>query len=198
MGRKPQYTTDDILDAALGLVTSAGPSAATATAVGKVLGAPSGSVYHRFASRDELMARLWLRSITRYQDGLLAALALPDAEIALHAAIDHAFDWTQENRNEAQLLLQYDKADLVAHWPNTLAAELKALNARVRKSLREFTERRYGSVTPELLDKVMFALIDMPYAAVRRHLPDRGEPAPWLREFIHAGAQNLLSGAEKA
>ncbi|MBA0046540.1 TetR/AcrR family transcriptional regulator [Mycobacteroides sp. LB1] len=196
MGRKPQYTADDILDAALSLVASGGPSAATAAAVGKVLGAPSGSVYHRFASRDELVARLWLRSITRYQDGILAALAMPDPDDALAATIDHAFDWTQQNRNEALLLLQYEKADLVAHWPDTLAAELTSLNSRVRKALREYAERRFEAVTHELLDKMVFTLIDMPYAAIRRHLPDRGEPAPWLREFIHSSARNLLSGAE--
>ncbi|RIT19671.1 TetR/AcrR family transcriptional regulator, partial [Mycobacteroides abscessus] len=36
MGRKPQYSADDILDAALGLVAAGGPSAATATAIGRV------------------------------------------------------------------------------------------------------------------------------------------------------------------
>lgn len=193
MGRKPQYTADDILDAALGLVAAGGPSAATAMAIGRALGAPSGSIYHRFSSRDELMARLWMRSIARYQDGILATLGLPDPDDALAATIDHAFEWTKTHRNEALLLLQYEKADLVAHWPDTLATELTSLNSRVRKALREYTERRCGEVTAESIDKVMFALIDMPYAAVRRHLPDKGEPAPWLREFIHASARNLLS-----
>lgn len=195
MGRKPQYSADDILDAALGLVAAGGPSAATATAIGRVLGAPSGSIYHRFSSRDELMARLWLRSIARYQDGILGALSRPDPDDALGAAISHAFDWTSENRNEALLLLQYEKADLVARWPDTLAADLKSLNSRVRKALREYTKHRYGAVTPELTDKVMFALIDMPYAAVRRHLPDKGEPAPWLREFVRSSAYTLLARA---
>lgn len=195
MGRKPRYTADDILDAALGLVATGGPSAATAAAIGRTLGAPSGSIYHRFSSRDELMARLWLRSIARYQDGILVALSLSDPDGALAAAIDHAFDWTKRHRNEALLLLQYDKADLVAHWPGTLAEELTSLNSRVRKALREYTERRYGAITPELIDKMMFAVIDMPYAAVRRHLPDKGEPAPWLREFMHTSARNLLAPA---
>ncbi len=193
MGRKPQYTADDILDAALALVSTGGPSAATATAIGRTLGAPSGSIYHRFSSRDELMARLWLRSIARYQAGILAALALPDPQEALAAAIDHAFEWTGTNRNEALLLLQYEKADLVARWPDTLAADLAALNSQVRMALREYAGRQFGGVTPEVLDKVVFALIDMPYAAVRRHLPDKGDPAPWLREFIHTSARNLLS-----
>ncbi|MFV8309247.1 TetR/AcrR family transcriptional regulator [Mycobacteroides chelonae] len=193
MGRKAQYTADDILDAALTLVTSGGPSAATASAIGRVLGAPSGSIYHRFASRDELMARLWLRSIARYQNGILAALRLSDLDDALAATIDHAFQWTTANRNEAQLLLQYEKADLVAHWPDTLAMELTTLNSRVRMALRDYTEHRFGAITPELIDKTMFALIDMPYAAVRRHLPDRGEPAPWLHEFVRASARELLA-----
>ncbi|OHU79170.1 TetR/AcrR family transcriptional regulator [Mycobacteroides chelonae] len=193
MGRKAQYTADDILDAALALVTSGGPPAATASAIRRILGAPSGSIYHRFASRDELMARLWLRSIARYQNGILAALCLPDLDDALTATIDHAFDWTAANRNEAQLLLQYEKADLVAHWPDTLAAELTTLNSRVRTALREYTGHRFGAITPELIDKTMFALIDMPYAAVRRHLPNRGEPAPWLRQFVRASARELLA-----
>ncbi|MBB4854148.1 hypothetical protein HNP40_001528 [Mycobacteroides chelonae] len=63
----------------------------------------------------------------------------------------------------------------------------------MRKALREFVKRRYGTTTPESLDKVMFALIDMPYAAVRRHLPAKGEPTPWLRQFIHTSARCLLA-----
>lgn len=197
VGRRPQFTAQDILDAALELVATGGPSAASTTAIAKAVSAPSGSVYHRFSSRDELMATLWLRSIARYQDGVIAALATPDPDEALAAAIDHAFDWTHEHRNEALLLLQYDKADLVDAWPDTLAADLKTLNSRVRKALRDYTDRRFDAVSPELMDKVMFAIIDMPYAAVRRHLPDKGEPAPWLRDFVHASARDLLALAVK-
>lgn len=197
MGRRPHYRADDILDAALELVATGGPSAATTAAVARALGAPSGSVYHRFASRDELMARLWLRSIARYQDGILTALANPDSDDALTEAIDHAFDWTHRHRNEALLLIQYGKEDLVANWPHTLAAELKELNSRVRKSLRDYAERRYGDHTPEQFDRVMFAIVDLPYAAVRRHLPNKGEPAPWLRAFVHESARNALTAGTR-
>ena len=52
-------------------------AAATVSRIATSVGAPVGSVYHRFASRDVLMAELWLRTITRFQDGYLAALSCP-------------------------------------------------------------------------------------------------------------------------
>ena len=54
-----------------------GARALTIDAVTRATSAPVGSIYHRFRSIDELLARLWLRAAQRSQDaGLEAAAAL--------------------------------------------------------------------------------------------------------------------------
>ena len=56
MGRPPKFTVDDMLDAAADLLVDGGLPALTATGVARHLRAASGSVYHRFGTRDELAA----------------------------------------------------------------------------------------------------------------------------------------------
>ncbi|MEE4025199.1 TetR/AcrR family transcriptional regulator [Gordonia sp. PKS22-38] len=193
MGRKPRFSTDEILDAALELVIEGGPAAASASAVARRIGAPSGSVYHRFAGRDEMMARLWLRTISRYQEGIISALRLDDVTEAARATVAHCFDWTATHPGESALLLQYDKQDLLRSWPDTLAAELRTHNHQTREVVRAYARRRFGSADAEVMDRVTFALVDLPYAAVRRHLPDRGRPAEWLRDFTLRSAEAILA-----
>ncbi|AZG47908.1 TetR/AcrR family transcriptional regulator [Gordonia insulae] len=193
MGRKPRFSADEILDAALTLVIEDGPAAATATAIGQAIGAPSGSVYHRFASRDELMAKLWLRTIVRYQAGAVAALQIDDVVVAGRSAVRYCFDWTAAHPGESALLLQYDDRDLSRTWPDTLARELRQHNRAAREALRAYARRRFGADDGEVMDRLTFAVVDLPYAAVRRHLPDRGRPSEWLRDHIIRSADAILT-----
>ena len=59
------------MDAAMRLVAEGGPNAATVAGIAGALGAPVGSIYHRFKSRDLLLARLWIRTVKRFQVGFL-------------------------------------------------------------------------------------------------------------------------------
>jgi hypothetical protein len=60
MPRLPEYDTDQIVRAAGRLIASSGPGAATIGAIARAVGAPTGSIYHRFRSRDVLLAEVWL------------------------------------------------------------------------------------------------------------------------------------------
>ena len=75
MARPRLHGDDAVLDAARDVVLEAGSGAATTAAVSARSGAPVGSLYHRFGSRDRLLAELWLRTVRRFQDGLLAVAA---------------------------------------------------------------------------------------------------------------------------
>jgi AcrR family transcriptional regulator len=178
VGRPPKFDSQQILDATALLIAEGGPEQATVASIAKRLGAPSGSIYHRFESRDLLLARLWIRTVNRAQQGFLAALAIEDIEQAARQAALHIPRWSRQYRAEASVLLLYRREDLAGRWPDELGDELVALNQNLQDAVRRFTRRRFGRVTPSLLQTVAFALIDVPYGACRRYLlAGRAPPA---------------------
>src|SRR5258708_38828756 len=74
MGRLRLYTSDQILDGARGLVLGEGVAAATIGNIARASGAPAGSIYYRFDSRETLLAELWIRAVERAQRHCLAAV----------------------------------------------------------------------------------------------------------------------------
>ena len=57
---KRLFEDADFLAAARDLAAAGGPASVTVSSVTGRLGAPVGSFYHRFASRDVLLANVWL------------------------------------------------------------------------------------------------------------------------------------------
>ncbi|MFI6511017.1 TetR/AcrR family transcriptional regulator [Streptosporangium sp. NPDC050855] len=160
VGRPARFTEERILDAALETVALEGVAGATVAAIAARLGAPAGSIYHRFPSRDLLLARLWIRCVHRFQEGFLDALAARDLE---RAAV-HTPRWCREHLAEARVLLLHRPADLVARWSAELGEELAALDARTASALTA------AAGDPSERERLLFALVDVPYGAVRRHL----------------------------
>ncbi|WP_132992984.1 TetR/AcrR family transcriptional regulator [Gordonia zhaorongruii] len=190
MGRRPKFTSDELLDAALAVAIADGPAAVTAAAVSRSVGAPSGSVYHRFPTSDDILARLWLRTITEYQSGFTAALSADDTVAGARAAISHTFDWCAAHPDRARLLLTFDE-QTISGISTATAAALREHNDAARNVLTEFTRRHFGSAGREEFDRAMYAVVDLPYGAVRRHLPG-GRPRPWLRATVVATADLVL------
>jgi AcrR family transcriptional regulator len=195
MGRAPKYTEDAILDAALELTADDGAHAATVVAIAKKLGAPSGSIYHRFPSRDLILATLWVRTINRFQTGFLAALAEPDTRQAARRAVAHILRWTSDHRNEAKLLTMYRRKDLLDAWPDELGAALTPLNDAVAAAVGEFVRRHFGTVDATTTARASFALIEIPYAAARHLLRDE-RAHPWLLEMTTSATLAALTAGE--
>lgn len=194
MGRTAKYTDQQILDAALELVAEDGPHAASAVAIAKRLGAPSGSIYHRFASRDLILATLWIRTVKRFQHGFLDALATGDMRLAADRAVAHTLAWTLAHRDEATVLTMYRREVLIALWPDELGDELASLNDSVTTAIMHFTQRRFGAVTKETAGITRFALVEIPYAAARQLLAS-ARPLPWLEPAaLLASAAALRTG----
>src|SRR4051794_21807450 len=113
MGRA-KFSQGDFLAAALAILAEHGPSAVTVGSISERLSAPTGSFYHRFASRNVLLGELWLRTVLNFQQGLSAAI---DAGDGLRAAL-HTPAWVREHLDEARLLLLYHRDDFVrGEWP---------------------------------------------------------------------------------
>lgn len=175
MGRKPRFTDDDFFDAALRVIARGSAAACTVGDVAAELEAPVGSVYHRFASREELLARLWLRTVRRFQESYLAVLnAATRGDAAPAEPVRAVFRWVREHPDEAGLLLLHRRRDLVARWPGELGAEAATLNDELAEAFQAYARRRIGSGDHAAVERVMFALVDIPYAAVRRPLGTAG------------------------
>ncbi|MCO1656671.1 TetR/AcrR family transcriptional regulator [Pseudonocardia humida] len=192
MGRPARFPADLILDGAARLLAEGGPGAATTTAVAAAIGAPSGSLYHRFGSRDLLLARLWVRTVGRFQAVFLAALAHPDLD---RAAVDAAVAvpvWCRAHPDEARVLLLHRRAELVGRWPAELDGELATLNDAVAAALAEHTRRRYGTAGGAELARATFALVDVPHAAVRRHVAAGVAPPAEVDALVRETVAALL------
>jgi AcrR family transcriptional regulator len=65
MARPRLHSRDDLLDVAEQLVTSGDPAGLTLRSLATSSGASNGTIYHAFRSKEELLARLWLRATAR-------------------------------------------------------------------------------------------------------------------------------------
>ncbi|MCX8557407.1 TetR/AcrR family transcriptional regulator [Mycolicibacterium mucogenicum] len=169
MGRPPQHTADDFLDAAARLFVTGGARALTMNAVARAVGAPSGSIYHRFPDRAALLAALWLRTTTAFQRGYLEALGeQPTADSAVGAAV-WLVDWCRGHLPEAVVLQAGARAFEPDAWSEASRTELSAAEGDSRRRL-EAAVRSLAKQTGRPDDQIAFALLDLPLAAVRRHL----------------------------
>jgi AcrR family transcriptional regulator len=191
-----KHETDAILDATRALVLAEGPRAASVSAIAKVSGAPAGTLYHRFGNRDGVVTAAWLRALERFQAGVMAADRADALEtcVAMAAA---AVEFARHHNEDARLLLTMRPDDLRDAEPDpSFDATLTAMNAPLRQRLHHLTRRLGGRGDARSVDAVYRAVVDLPYAVVRRHAHD--DPWPrWLTADVEASVRALLSVAHR-
>src|SRR5512137_519029 len=119
MGRIAHFNHEQFVDAALKIAAGQGPAAVTMAAVAGEIGAPVGSVYHRFLSRDTLLAEVWLKVVSSFQEEFLMLLKNGNG---LEAAL-FTPGWVRSHPEEARILLLYRQEELSGGaWPEELKA----------------------------------------------------------------------------
>lgn len=180
MGRA-KFLQTDFLTAALAIATERGPAAVTVASISERLGSPTGSFYHRFASRNVLLGALWLRTVLQFQEGISAAL---DAGDGLRAVL-HTPVWVREHLDEARLLLLYHRDDFVqGEWPEELRERVAAQTQGMTAGSGRFARLVFGHDGPEEIRRSQFLLAEVPVAAVRQHLLRREPPPPIVDRLI--------------
>ncbi len=198
MPRPAKFSEDQILDVSRDLVVQSGPATLTMTAVARLLGAPSGSLYHRFPARDTLAAALWIRGVRRFQNGYLAKLSNPDPLNAALGAAGHVVTWSRANLSDARLLMQFRSSDLVhGPWPQALRHENFRLQHQLEAGIGDL-QTAFGATEPAERHRVSYAVIDVPYGAVRPALL-AGKPPPdstdvLVAETVEHTLKPFLSG----
>lgn len=186
-----KHETDVILDAARALVLDGGPRAASVAAIAKSSGAPAGTLYHRFGNRNGILTAAWLRALQRFQARAMAAQADTPMETAVAMAVA-CIGFTRELPEDARLLLTIRPGDLLDGEPDTAFSEtLAAMNAPLNQRIGTLARQLFGSSNARSVDVVARAVVDLPYAVVRRHAHD--EPMPrWLEADVEASVRAVL------
>lgn len=171
MPRPQVHPTDAMLDAARDVLLQDGSRSATIERIADASGAPTGSIYHRFGSRDELIARLWMRAVYRSQASFLTALEEPDAKQAALAAALSIIDFCEEHPADARLLVSFRRDDLIRSAPQgPLVDELAELNRPIERAVVDLARQLYGTRSRPALDRTLMVVFDLPYGAARRYL----------------------------
>lgn len=172
MPSQSKYQSDDFLDAAAAIVADAGSTdALTLSAVLRATGAPSGSLYYRFPDRPSLLGALWQRTVADYHTATRAAFDQVESE-AVDTAIRIARDtvrWCRNNPHAASVLLAGRRALGANTWSTELREAIDAENS-VREAQTRTLVNQIRTETGLRLDIVLLAVIDLPYAAVRRYI----------------------------
>ena len=198
MPRRSRFSEFQILDATAAIVAAGGPGAATIGAIGNRLNAPSGSIYHRFASRDVLLGRLWLTKAAFFQNGFTAALAEPDpAKAGLAAALSMPRA-VRDDFAGARIMLLHRRDDFLdGDWPPDMAAEAIRLKHQIDEAMNDIVRRLFGRVGPETFQLAYFAMIDVPLAAVRRHVANNEMPPRSVEDLIARTYAALIAPARR-
>lgn len=194
MPRPKLHSSEGILDATRTLVLESGVAAATVAGIAKASGAPAGSLYHRFGSRNTLLAHLWIRAARRSQARFTAAIGShgDPLEAAVAAALS-VYDFAREEHADARLLVSFRREDLIhAPLPPDVGRELRELNRPVERAFADLARRLYGSASKGALEVIALGVFDLPYGALRRRLISGDELPAGLRAQLERAVRAVL------
>jgi AcrR family transcriptional regulator len=187
------HSDESILDAARGLVLDGGARAVTIDAIALASGAPKGSLYHRFASLNDLLAEMWIRAARRAQADFLRALEQSDPMAAALAAACSLHDSAAAHPGDARLLASMRREDLIeAPLSPRLTGELDELNRPLELAIGDLARRLFGSATRRNIEATLCAVSDIPIGVIRRHLIAGSELPSGLRAQLEAATRAVL------
>lgn len=201
MARPRLHALDDLLDAAEQLVVSGGPAGFTLRGLAANTGVSNGSIYHAFGSRDELLARLWLRATARLgaimNDALPAAMDDPGATAARQAVVGTALAPVVLARRypaSAQPFFGHRRDQLfsTALTPAT-ATELTQVQERFVARLILLARGVWDRADRIAVDAIAACVVDIPGGMLRRTLLDSGTVGEATERRIEAAVRAVLA-----
>jgi AcrR family transcriptional regulator len=192
MGRKAYFRNEEFIDAAIQIIAEEGLGALTIAGLSTRVTAPIGSVYHRFPSRDALVAELWLNIIESFQNEFLKILQ----EDGLQATLS-CLQWVRNHQSEARVMLLYHIDDLTTgEWPQDLQKRARRLEKELQEGITAFTKKQFGRVTKENMDRAIFALHDAPIGILRRYLHENKIPPQSVADLIRETYEAIIEKAK--
>ncbi|WP_417481597.1 TetR/AcrR family transcriptional regulator [Maricaulis sp.] len=185
MGRLSTIRDETVFAAAGAQLASEG--AVTLQGLVAATGISIGSLYHRYGSREGLLAQAWIDAVSAFRDRFLAALAAENAEAGLQAALATP-RFCREERSRAIILCCCRQVDFIA--PATPPASLqllRSINDKVAAALQAYADRTGHSLTACRMGMVAF-----PLGAVRLYLPSQPVPEE-VDRYVEAGFRAAMT-----
>ena len=192
MSRRAIHTEDALLDSARAVVVARGVRAATIAAVRDASGASTGSIYHRFQSVDEILARAWLRAARRTQDAALAATTEDAFETVVETSLA-MFDFCVDSPDDAVLLTTFRRADFLnADLAPATRHELEHVNDPIAGRIRELSRSLFGRADQTHAELILIAVVDLPSAFAQRCIQTPTAPTRPYRARLEAAVRAML------
>lgn len=153
-----------------------GPAGTSIAAVSKAAGVPTGSIYHRVASRDALLAEIWLSAAERFQAMVIGKITAARTE---DDAVECALltpRFARSNHASAVVLNSHRREEFIrAGAPEEYRTRAARLSAEMREQIARAAARLLPD-DPRNKEKLAIALIGIPLGAVRVFLPQAVPP----------------------
>lgn len=150
-------------------------------------GVSVGSLYHRYGSREGLLARTWLDAVRSFHDRVLAALqsGRPDADEETALATPR---FCREERPRAIVLLSCRRSEFLNEaTPPELKTAIDDANRDAAAALARFAEDRGVK-----LDACRMGIVAFPLGAVRFYLP-YGKVPEQVDDYVRVACRAALA-----
>jgi len=195
MSRTPKYSREKIIDAAQAAVFEHGLDV-TLLQIARRIGAPTGSIYHRFSSREELMVTLWVRAIKRWHNRLYEIMeaGLEPNETLIDMAAETA-RYCRAYPDEARAMTLYRHTNLLVSCSPAMIKEVASINDEIFGRLTELAFMRYPARAgdPELVYLVFTAVNQLAYGLIRPYIGSTDPIPEWMDELIRLASNAALT-----
>jgi len=203
MARPRTHEIDSLLDAAEHLLATKGGSGVTIRALAESTGASSGTLYHAFGSRSDLLGHMWLRAARMFLDLQEQAI---DRELgdsgdhgrAVNAAVAVASVPATigvDSPDTATVLLRYRRDEILGEeLSEGLRSELQDLDLRLLSVLTRISEGLWKRRDRAAIETVAICVVDLPTAILINRRERRIDPLIAL----DAAVRGVLSNPPEA
>lgn len=173
MARPRTHDLDSLLDAAERLVVDKGSSGLTIRALTEATGASSGTLYHAFGSREDLLGRMWLRAARRFLDAQNQAADLElsrvdGTDVATRATVAVASvpDSIKDRYpSSAAVLLRYRRDEILGRSiSDSLRSEIESLDGDLLAVLSRLSQALWDRQDRAAIETVALCVVDLPTA----------------------------------
>ncbi len=153
----------------------------------KTTGVSIGSLYHRYGSREALLASAWLDAVLAYQARFLGELGRDTPEAGERAAMATP-RFCREEPARARLLICCRREQLISDQaPAPLRSKLHAANKNTYSCLGKFAETNGYE-----FDACHLGLVAYPVGAVRIYLPEQAVPE-FVDSYVAAAFRSAVN-----